>query len=78
MIESEPMKLGQMIARKTWKRGFSPYLSPELLYLDLLKRCLTRSIFAEETTYDPAIKQHVPFDRNSEQKGGIGPQRRRR
>jgi O-methyltransferase len=56
------MKLGQMIARKTGKHGLSPHLSPELLYLDLLKRCLTRTIFPEETTYDPAIKQHVPFD----------------
>ena len=36
--------------------------NPEGLYLDLLKRCLTRSIFPEPETYDPTTRSMVPFD----------------
>jgi O-methyltransferase len=36
--------------------------NPEELYLDLLKRCLTRSLFPERTSFDPAVRERVPFD----------------
>ena len=36
--------------------------APELLYLDLMKGCLTRSLFTEPKTFDPALQAEVPFD----------------
>ncbi|MGH3031630.1 MAG: TylF/MycF/NovP-related O-methyltransferase [Gaiellaceae bacterium] len=49
--------LERTVAQRTRARP-----APETLYLDLLKQCLTRSIFEEPTTYDPAQRRHVPFD----------------
>jgi Macrocin-O-methyltransferase (TylF) len=52
------MELDQSVEQSIESRSHSP----ELLYLDLLKRCLTRSIFPERMTYDPSSKEQVPFD----------------
>jgi O-methyltransferase len=57
------VKLLQRFPRKDEPgAGTQSRVSPEELYLDLLKRCLTRTIFPESTTYDPTLRKRVPFD----------------
>jgi O-methyltransferase len=59
--EKKPMDVAPMSERAGDRLRPAPH-SGTLLYLDLLKKCLTRSIFPERTTYDPATRTHMPFD----------------
>jgi O-methyltransferase len=54
------LRLARLLGRPFGRPSGSD--SPELLYLDLLKQCLTRSIFPEQTIYDPSSKERLPFD----------------
>jgi macrocin-O-methyltransferase TylF-like protien len=49
------------------QRGSEP--AAVSLYLDLLKKCLTRTIFAEAETFDPSRRETVPFDSELREEG---------
>ena len=41
----------------------------ELLYLDLLKKCLTRTLFSEAETFDPSRRAVIPYDPELREEG---------
>jgi O-methyltransferase len=55
------MRVLGALNRKSERRS-DPATAPELLYLDLMKGCVTRSLFTEAETFDPARQAQVPFD----------------